>query len=121
LQTALRSERNSAVSFYGFNRPSSIIKSSELIAVSLGKGAPTMVEDSETVAIGGLISYELYWDNFTQRIAALLDKVLHGVNPAEIPFELPTRSWLAVNQKTARAIGLSLSPSLLVRADEVIE
>ena len=121
LPPALGSERASAVVFYGFNKPSSFIKSSELIAVSLGKRIPTMVEDSETVAIGGLMSYELYWDNFTQRIAAHLDKVLRGVNPAEIAFELPTRSWLAVNLKTARAVGLSLPPSLLARADQVIE
>lgn len=61
-----------------------------------------MVDDSESVARGGLMSYELYWDNHTQRIAALLDKVLRGVSPAEIPFELPTRTWMAVNGRAKR-------------------
>ena len=106
---------------HGFNVTSSPIKASEVIAVSLSKRVPTVVDDSESVALGGLMSYELYWDNQAQRIAAQLDKVLRGVSPADIPFELPTRSWLAVNLKTARAIGLALAPSLLARADEVIE
>lgn len=121
LQAALRSDRASAMIIYGFNVTSSPIKASEVIAVSLGKRVPTVVDDSESVALGGLMSYELYWDNQAQRIAAQLDKVLRGVSPAEIPFELPTRSWLAVNLRTARALGLALPPSLLARADEVIE
>ena len=120
LQAPLRSNAASAMITYGFNVTSSPIKPSEIIAVSLGKRVPTVVEDSETVALGGLMSYELYWDDHTRRIAAQLDKVLRGVSPAEIPFELPTRSWMAVNLKTARAIGVVLAPSLLARADEVI-
>ena len=106
LRTSLRSDGVSAMVTFGFDRASSPIKASEVIAVSLDKKVPTMVEVSEAVALGGLLSYELYWDNQMQRFAAQLDKVLRGVNPATIPFELPTRSWVAVNLKTARAIGL---------------
>ena len=80
-----------------------------------------MVDKSAAVAIGGLMSYGLYRDNAMQRYAAQLDKVLRGVRPSEIPFELPTRSWMAINLETARAIGLVLPPSLIARADQVIE
>ena len=121
LHATLRSDRASAMIIYGFNVTSSPIKASEVIAVTLNKKVPTVVDDSESVSLGGLMSYELYWDDQAQRLAAQLDKVLRGVSPAEIPFELPTRSWLAVNRKTARVLGLALPPSLLARADEVIE
>jgi putative ABC transport system substrate-binding protein len=121
LRASLRSDGVSAMITFGFDRASSPIKASEVIAMSLDKKVPTVVDVSEFVAIGGLLSYELYWDKQMQRFAAQLDKVLRGVSPAEIPFELPTRSWMAVNLKTARAIGLVLPRSLVARADEVIE
>jgi putative ABC transport system substrate-binding protein len=121
LRARLRSDGTGAMITFGFDRASSPIKASEVIAVSLDKKVPTVVDVSELVAIGGLLSYELFLDNQMQRFAAQLDKVLRGVSPATIPFELPTRSWIAVNLKTARAIGLVLPPSLVVRADELIE
>lgn len=121
LQAVLRDDRPSAMIIYGFEMPSSPIKTNELITVSLSKKVPTVVDKSESVALGGLMSYELYRDNHTQRIAALLDKVLRGANPAEIPFEMPDRSWMAVNLKTARTLGLTLPASLIARADEVIQ
>jgi putative ABC transport system substrate-binding protein len=121
LRAPLRSDGASAMIIYGFDRASSPIQASEVIAVSLDKKVPTVVDVSEAVAIGGLMSYELYSDNQMQRFAAQLDKVLRGISPATIPFELPTRSWMALNLKTARAIGLVLPPSLVARADELIE
>ena len=55
-----------------------------------------------------------------QRIASQLDKVLRGVKPAEIPFELPTRFWLTINVRTAEKLGIVMPPSLLVRANQVV-
>ena len=121
IQLALRSGGASAMILYGLSQPSSPIKAGEVIALALQGGVPTFVDAVETLAVGGLMCYECDWDNQLQRTAAQLDKVLRGVNPAEIPFELPTRYWLAVNLKTARALGLVLPQVLLARADQLIE
>ena len=82
---------------------------------------PTMFEWRECVERGGLASYRLYWDDQTRRTAEQIDKIFRGQSPAQIPFELPTRSEFVVNRKTAKALGLNVSQSLLLRADAVIE
>src|SRR6516225_3754998 len=70
---------------------------------------------------GGLLSYgPVLSDNF-KRCAALVDKILRGASPAELPFEQPTHYELVVNLKTAKALALTIPPSILVRVDEVIE
>jgi len=90
-------------------------------ATALAAGMPTMFSDRGFVDAGGLASYRLYWDNQTRRTAAQVDKVLRGEKPARIPFELPTRSELALNKATARALGLTIPQSILLRADVVVE
>lgn len=82
---------------------------------------PAMFDHRAYVAAGALMSYRLDWDDQTGRIAEQLDKVLRGANPAQMPFELPTRTQLAINLRTAKAIGLNVPRALLARADEVIE
>jgi len=59
-------------------------------------------------------------DNF-RRAATHVDKILRGAKPAELPFEQPTRFYLVINLKTAKTLGLTIPPSLLQRADQVIE
>lgn len=82
---------------------------------------PTTFEQREYVEAGGLMSYRLYWSDQTRSTAIQLDKVLRGVKPEQIPFELPTRSEFVVNAKTAKALGLILPQAIRLRADEVIQ
>jgi ABC-type uncharacterized transport system substrate-binding protein len=82
---------------------------------------PTIYAQAEAVAIGGLVSYGLNWNDQFRRGAEYVDRVLKGTSAADLPVQEPTKYQLAVNLKTARALGLELPATLLVRADEVIE
>jgi len=82
---------------------------------------PVMYERREYVTNGGLISYGPSFPDLLRRVAALVDKILRGAKPADLPVEQPTRFELAVNLKTAKAIGLTIPQSILIRADEVIQ
>jgi putative ABC transport system substrate-binding protein len=70
---------------------------------------------------GGLVSYGPLWRDLYRQAAALIDRILRGTKPSELPLDRPARFQLAINLKTARAIRLNLPPSLLVGADRVIE
>jgi putative ABC transport system substrate-binding protein len=75
----------------------------------------------EFVDEGGLMSYGANLPELYRQSARLVDRILKGAKPGDLPFELPTRYELIVNLKAAKAIGLSMSNSFLVLADEVIE
>ena len=74
-----------------------------------------------SVRNGMLLSYAADQKDMWSRAAGVVEKILRGANPAEIPIELPTKFVMAINLKTAKALGLSLPQSLLARADEIIE
>ncbi len=82
---------------------------------------PTMFSIRSNVEAGGLMSYAADTLDLTRRSATYIDKILKGAKPADLPVEQASRYQLVINLKTANALGLTISPAILARADEVIE
>jgi putative ABC transport system substrate-binding protein len=95
--------------------------SRQIAASALAKRLPTVYGYRDHVVAGGLASYgvDLRW--CFRRAAYFVDKILHGARPGDLPVEFPSKMFLAVNFKTAKALSLEIPPTLLARADEVIE
>jgi putative ABC transport system substrate-binding protein len=89
--------------------------------LAIQKGLPTLFVSADSVRAGGLISYGPDIFALDRRAAYFVDRILKGARPPDLPVEQPTKFDLALNLKTAKALGLSISPTLLARADEVIE
>jgi len=97
------------------------VKLRQVAGFALQNRMPSIFHLSEFPRAGGLMAYGVdRADNF-HRAAAYVDKILKGANPADLPIQQPTKFALAINVKTAKALGLSVPPSLLITADEVIE
>ena len=93
----------------------------QITTFALGNRIPTMFGQKEGVEAGGLMSYAPNPIDMYKRAAALVDKILKGGRPANIPVEFPTRFAFVINLRTAKTLGLTVPASLLAGADEVIE
>jgi putative tryptophan/tyrosine transport system substrate-binding protein len=93
----------------------------EVAAIAARLRLPTIYGWREFVEAGGLMAYGPSVPDMYRRHAGLVDKILKGANPAELPVEIPTRFELVINLKTSNALGLTISDPFLMLADEVIE
>ncbi len=92
-----------------------------LVDAALKAGMPTMYPTKQLVKMGGLVSYGTDRADLYRRAAAYVDKILRGAKPADLPVERPTKFDLVINLKSAKALGITIPPSILLRATEVIE
>ncbi len=116
---AIRREHPDALNVLGWGLTSPYRKRIAIFA--LKNRLPTMQPGARTVVAGGLMSYGVSRLDMYRRAATYVDKILKGAKPAEMPVEQPTRFYLTVNLKTAKALGITFPRSILLRADKVIE
>ena len=90
-------------------------------ALAMQKQLPTVFLFAQAAEAGGLVAYGPSVNDMSRRAARLVTKVLNGTQPSVLPIERPTQFKLVINIRTARALGIEIPPSLLARADEVIE
>jgi putative tryptophan/tyrosine transport system substrate-binding protein len=92
-----------------------------IVVLTAAAHLPALFPEKEVVKAGGLMSYGPSVPASFRRAAAYVDKILRGANPADLPVEQPTKFEFVINLKTARSLGLTVSPTLLATAEEVIE
>jgi putative ABC transport system substrate-binding protein len=118
---AVEALKGRADAVYTCSDPLLTTNRSRVNTLALGARLPTMHGFREYVEAGGLTSYGPNFPDLFRRAAEFVDKILRGVKPADLPVEQPTKFDLVINLITAKALGLTIPPTLLARADEVIE
>jgi putative tryptophan/tyrosine transport system substrate-binding protein len=92
-----------------------------IIAQAARNNIPAVYQEPESARDGGLLSYGADFSDIFRRAAGYVDRILRGAKPAELPVQLPAKYVMVINLKTTRALGFTVPPSILLRADEVIE
>jgi putative ABC transport system substrate-binding protein len=103
------------------NNPLTLTYRAQIVGMTVRNRLPAMFDGREYAEPGGLMSYGANVSDLFRRAATFVDRVLRGAKPAELPVEQPTKFELIINLKTAKALGLTIPPAVLARADEVIE
>ena len=101
--------------------PLMTIHTARIVEFATRNRLPAMEARSAFPQSGGLISYGIDYADHLRRAAGYVDKILKGAKPADLPVEQPTKFELVINLKTAKALGLTIPQSLLIRADQIIE
>jgi putative ABC transport system substrate-binding protein len=113
--------KDRAEALYVCTDPLVITNRARIHTLVIGARLPTIYNSREYVETGGLMSYGPNWLDRWKRTAEIVDKILRGAKPADIPVEQPTKFDLVINLATAKVLGLKVPDKLLVAADEVIE
>lgn len=121
IEPALTGAGGKAQTLYVMNEPLTVAHRARINELALAAKLPTVYAFREFVDSGGLMSYGPSFLDLFQRAAEYVDKILRGAKPGDLPVEQPTKFDLVLNLKTAKALGVIIPPTLLARADEVIE
>ena len=118
---AFEALKRRADALYVVNDALTVTNRMRINTLALAARLPTMHGTREVVEAGGQMSYGPNFTDLFRRAANYVDKILRGTKPADIPVERPTKFDLVINLTTAKALGLDVPPTVLTRADEVIE
>jgi putative ABC transport system substrate-binding protein len=121
LRTVDRIQRDTIDALIFVSSPIFTANATQIVERVRRLGVPAIYESRVLVTSGGLLSYGPNLNEMFRRVAYYVDRIIKGTKPSDLPIERPTRFELVINVKTAKALGLAVPPSLLARADEVIE
>lgn len=110
-----------AEALYVLQGPLTIDEGAQVASLARKYRLPTIYADSDSVELGGLVSYGVHYSENFRHAAVYVDKILKGAKPGDLPIEQPTKLELVVSLKTAKALGVTIPNSMLLRADRVIE
>jgi putative ABC transport system substrate-binding protein len=98
-----------------------VVHRASIISAAARNNVPAVYSAASYARGGGLLSYGANGVDLFRRAASYVDRILRGAKPGDLPVQFPTKFEMIVNRKTANALGLAIPPSIMLRADEVIE